>query len=141
MSYFSTEEVDNLKRLREMVTEDLINEIDYADAKDTILAVAKKRRLSAAPKASADSTAESATSSPAASAAPASATPSPSGDYRPLGSLDISCLIIKLSPIKLVLLIQKKFNFASTFCVVLLEKRPVKNLASFLWSIPSRGSI
>ena len=80
MSYFSTEEVDNLKRLREMVTEDLINEIDYADAKDTILAVAKKRRLSAAPKASADSTAESATSSPAASAAPASATPSPSGD-------------------------------------------------------------
>ena len=56
-------------------------------------------------------------------------------------SLDISCLIIKLSPIKLVLLIQKKFNFASTFCVVLLEKRPVKNLASFLWSIPSRGSI
>ena len=35
MSYFSTEEVDNLKRLREMVTEDLINEIDYADAKDT----------------------------------------------------------------------------------------------------------
>ena len=33
---------------------------------------------------------------------------------------------------KLVLLIQKKFNFASTFCVVLLEKRPVKILASFL---------
>ena len=63
MSYFSTEEVDNLKSLRAMVTEDLINETDYEDAKGTILAVAKKRRLSAAPKASADSTAtaESAT--------------------------------------------------------------------------------
>ena len=55
MSYFSTEEVDNLKSLRAMVTEDLINETDYEDAKGTILAVAKKRRLSAAPKASADS--------------------------------------------------------------------------------------
>ena len=45
MSYFSTEEVDNLKSLRAMVTEDLINETDYEDAKGTILAVAKKRRL------------------------------------------------------------------------------------------------
>ena len=55
MSYFSTEEVDNLKSLRAMVTEDLINETDYEDAKGTILAVAKKRRLSTAPAASADS--------------------------------------------------------------------------------------
>ena len=60
MSYFSTEEVSNLKRLREMATENLIDEVDFADAKGPILAVAKKRRLSAAPKASADSTAESA---------------------------------------------------------------------------------
>ena len=41
MFYFSTEDVDNLKRLREMVTENLINEADYADAKGTILAVAR----------------------------------------------------------------------------------------------------
>ena len=41
MFYFSTEDVDNLKRLREMVTENLINETDYADAKGTILAVAR----------------------------------------------------------------------------------------------------
>ena len=100
MSYFSTEEVDNLKSLRAMVTEDLINETDYEDAKGTILAVAKKRRLSAAPKASADSTAtaESATSSPAASAAPASATPSPSGDgagTTPPQSTIIKLLILK----------------------------------------------
>ena len=31
MSYFSTEEVDNLKSLRAMVTEDLINETDYEE--------------------------------------------------------------------------------------------------------------
>ena len=41
MSYFSTEEVDNLKSVRAMVTEDLINETDYEDAKGTILAVAR----------------------------------------------------------------------------------------------------
>ena len=44
MFYFLTEDVDNLKRLREMVTENLINETDYADAKGTILAVARKHR-------------------------------------------------------------------------------------------------
>ena len=51
-------------------------------------------------------------------------------------ALGTSCLIIKLSPIKL--LIQKKCNFASSFVSFCLKKDQSKFWPVF-WSIPSRG--
>ena len=48
MSYFSTEEVDNLKSLRAMVTEDLINEMplhSHSFSRGVRLVVAAKRMI------------------------------------------------------------------------------------------------